>query len=139
MTRTTHHHPFRGVIGGLLLGLGLGLATIIYGIAPIGSLTPYAAFLVGLAIGILLIFLPSLRKGRPNPPRALPSPVTPLPRRQAEPAAARAAAASRSPRCSPATTPRSAGCTGLPMTARPLRAAATRVMSPERAPARCLP
>jgi hypothetical protein len=64
----THHHPFRGIIGGLFLGLGLALATIIYGITTLGAITPWVALGVGLIIGIVFIFIPSIRKGRRKAP-----------------------------------------------------------------------
>lgn len=51
-------HPFRGIIGGLLLGVGLAIMAIVYGINTLGMLTPWVALLIGLAIGILLVFVP---------------------------------------------------------------------------------
>jgi hypothetical protein len=63
-----HRHPFRAIIGGLLLGLGLAIATIVYAIAPLGAMTPWVALVVGLVIGILLMFIPSIRKGRRKRP-----------------------------------------------------------------------
>lgn len=75
-----HRHPFRAIIGGLLLGLGLGVGTIVYAINPLGAITPWVAVGLGLLIGILLIFIPSIRKGRRKPPTyatPTPPPLTP--------------------------------------------------------------
>ena len=63
-----HRYPFRGISGGLLLGLGLAIGSIVYAIVPLGAMTPWAALLLGLVIGIVLIFIPSVRKGRRQPP-----------------------------------------------------------------------
>lgn len=65
--RVVHRHWIRGIIGGLLVGIGLALATIIYGLNGIGAMTPWAAILVGLAIGIILALMPSIRGGRRKP------------------------------------------------------------------------
>jgi ABC-type antimicrobial peptide transport system permease subunit len=61
-------HPFRGLFFGLLLGLGLGLMSIVYGINTVGVITPWVAILVGILIGLLVAFLPS-RKARRVPAR----------------------------------------------------------------------
>lgn len=51
-------HPWRGIISGLILGVGLGLMSIAYGINTLGDLTPWVGLLVGLVIGIALVFVP---------------------------------------------------------------------------------
>ena len=59
-------HWLRGIIGGLLLGLGLALASIVYAFNALGPLTPWAMVLIGLVIGILFVFLPApWRRKRP--------------------------------------------------------------------------
>ena len=63
-----HRHPIRGIFGGLLLGLGLTLATVVYSINAAGPMTPWIAFVIGLVVGIALIFVPSVRKGRTKRP-----------------------------------------------------------------------
>lgn len=58
-------HPIRGLISGLLLGLGLGILTIVYGIHVLGGLTPWAAVVVGVLIGLAVAYLvPSRRAMR---------------------------------------------------------------------------
>jgi peptidoglycan/LPS O-acetylase OafA/YrhL len=51
-------HPWRGVISGLILGIGLGIMSIVYGINPLGDLTPWVALVIGVVLGVLLVFLP---------------------------------------------------------------------------------
>ncbi len=51
------HHPFRGLIAGFLLGLGVILLLIVYGWAPWTSGTPYLVLLglfvlIGLGVGL---------------------------------------------------------------------------------------
>lgn len=69
-----HRHPIRGIFGGLLLGLGLALATVVYSINAAGPMTPWIAFVIGLVVGIALVFVPSIRKGRPSRPQYAPGP-----------------------------------------------------------------
>jgi hypothetical protein len=58
-------HPFRGLFFGLLLGLGAGALTIVYGINVLGGLTPWAAVVAGVVIGLLVaLFVPSRRAMR---------------------------------------------------------------------------
>ena len=60
-------HWLRGIIGGLLLGLGLALASIVYAFNAFGPLTPWVMVLIGLVIGILFVFLPApWRRKRPR-------------------------------------------------------------------------
>ena len=61
-------HWIRGVIGGLLLGLGLALASIIYGINVFGPVTPWILLLIGLLIGIVLVLVPAPWRRREPPP-----------------------------------------------------------------------
>lgn len=64
-------HWIRGIFGGILLGLGLGLASIVYSFYALGPLTPWLMVLVGLVIGILLVFVPA-PWGRRRPPEMRP-------------------------------------------------------------------
>ena len=61
-------HWFRGIIGGILFGLGLGLASIVYSFTALGPPTPWVMVLIGLVLGILLIFVPAPWGRRPPPP-----------------------------------------------------------------------
>jgi hypothetical protein len=66
--RIVHRHWVRGFLGGLLLGLGLALASIIYGVTPIGAFSPWGAIALGVLIGLLVALLPAIRGGRTKPP-----------------------------------------------------------------------
>jgi LytS/YehU family sensor histidine kinase len=63
-----NHHWLRGIIGGLFLGLGLGVGSIIYAINPVGQMTPWVAIVLGIVIGILVVFVPApwRKKQRPG-------------------------------------------------------------------------
>ena len=65
-------HWLRGILGGLLLGIGLGIGSIVYALSVFGPPTPWIMILVGLVIGILLIFVPR-PWGRKPPPRTSPT------------------------------------------------------------------
>lgn len=58
-----HRHWLFGILGGLLLGVAFWLGTIIYSINTLGVATPWVALVIGLVIGVLMIFVPS-RKAR---------------------------------------------------------------------------
>ena len=60
-------HWIRGIFGGLLLGIGLGLASIVYSFNALGPLTPLVMIIVGLVLGTALVFVPRPwgRKRRP--------------------------------------------------------------------------
>jgi peptidoglycan/LPS O-acetylase OafA/YrhL len=60
-------HWIRGIVGGLLLGLGLGIGSIVYAFNELGPLTPWILVLVGLVLGIVLVFVPR-PWGRRRPP-----------------------------------------------------------------------
>ena len=44
-------HPIRGLLGGVLIGLGLAILLVIYGAAPLGSWTVIVLVLLFAAIG----------------------------------------------------------------------------------------
>jgi drug/metabolite transporter (DMT)-like permease len=67
MIQRKKRHPFMGLFFGLLLGLGLGLMAIIYGLYFAGPLTPWILVIVGVVIGLLLAFVPR-PWGRKPPP-----------------------------------------------------------------------
>ncbi len=47
-------HPWRGLFAGLLLGVGAGILAIVFGIVPIGALTPLVVAFGGGVVGLLL-------------------------------------------------------------------------------------
>lgn len=51
-------HPFRGLLFGLVLGLGGGILAIVFGVVPLGALSPLVALGGGGVIGLVLGFLP---------------------------------------------------------------------------------
>ena len=52
-------HWIRGIIGGILLGLSFAIGSVVYAFNALGPMTPWILFLVGLAIGVLMVFVPS--------------------------------------------------------------------------------
>jgi hypothetical protein len=50
-------HPIRGLIGGLLIGLGLSILLVIYGAAPLGSWTVIVIVLLFAVIGTAAAWL----------------------------------------------------------------------------------
>lgn len=68
-------HPIRGFFGGLLIGLGLSILLVIYGVAPLGQATVLVVLLVFAALGVAAAwFLPPRRRvvveAREEPPVA---------------------------------------------------------------------
>lgn len=51
-------HWVRGILGGILLGIGLGIGSIVYAFNAFGPPTPWVMVLIGIVIGILLVFVP---------------------------------------------------------------------------------
>lgn len=47
-------HPWRGLFAGLLLGVGAGILAIVFGVVPIGALTPLVLAFGGGIVGLLL-------------------------------------------------------------------------------------
>ena len=58
---TLDRHPFRGVLSGLLMGLGIATMAIIYGVIRVDTLAvPVAIVLLfGVAGGVLAMFWPA--------------------------------------------------------------------------------
>lgn len=67
MRMRKNRHPIMGLFFGLLLGLGLGLMSIIYGLYVLGPLTPWILVVVGVVLGLLVAFVPR-PWGRRGPP-----------------------------------------------------------------------
>jgi len=67
MIQRKKRHPILGLFFGLLLGLGLGLMAIIYGLYFIGPLTPWILVILGVVIGLVMAFVPR-PWGRSRPP-----------------------------------------------------------------------
>lgn len=58
--------PFRGLFGGLLLGLGLGLMLMISGILPLSVVYLAGFTVIGLCVGLVLAFVSPARRPRPK-------------------------------------------------------------------------
>lgn len=55
-------HPIRGFFGGLLIGLGVSILLVIYGLAPLGQATVLVVLLLFAALGAAVAwFLPPRR------------------------------------------------------------------------------
>ncbi|MEP7081997.1 MAG: hypothetical protein ABI841_03360 [Chloroflexota bacterium] len=50
-------HPLRGLLGGVLIGIGLSLLLVIYGAAPLGGWTVIALILLFGVIGVAAAWL----------------------------------------------------------------------------------
>ena len=50
-------HPIRGLLGGVLIGIGLAILLVIYGAAPLGSWTVIALILLFAVIGVAAAWL----------------------------------------------------------------------------------
>lgn len=50
-------HPLRGLLGGLLIGIGLSILLVIYGAAPLGAWTVIALILLFAVIGVAAAWL----------------------------------------------------------------------------------
>jgi hypothetical protein len=67
MIQRKKRHPIMGLFFGLLLGLGLGLMAIIYGIYFVGPLTPWLLVILGVVIGLGMSYVPKLWGRKPPP------------------------------------------------------------------------
>lgn len=72
MRTRKNRHVIRGLFFGLLLGIGLGLMAIIYGIYFAGPLTPWILVVAGVVLGLLMAFVP--RPWGQKPPPMAPRP-----------------------------------------------------------------
>lgn len=68
------HHPWRGIFGGLLLGIALAIGSVTYSFAAFGPLTPWILLLLGIVAGLALIFVPRPwgQRRRPRSPGRAP-------------------------------------------------------------------
>ncbi len=55
-------HPIRGFFGGLLIGLGLSVLLVIYGVAPLGQATVLVVLLLFAALGVAAAWLLPARR-----------------------------------------------------------------------------
>lgn len=67
MIQRKKRHPIMGIFFGLLLGVGLALMAIIYGIYFAGPMTPWILLVMGVVIGLVMVFVPR-PWGRKGPP-----------------------------------------------------------------------
>jgi len=70
MIQRKKRHPFMGLFFGLLLGLGLGLMAMIYGIYFAGPMTPWILVALGVIIGLVMSFVPKPWGRKPPPATA---------------------------------------------------------------------
>jgi hypothetical protein len=75
------HHPIRGALGGLLMGVGIALLLIVYGSAPFGVATLWIPPLVLLILGVIWGMVGPTKggDGYVAPPPVEPPPVEPPP------------------------------------------------------------
>ncbi len=74
MDVTTKRRPVRGVLYGIVLGLGLALLVVGQGWAALGTWPPFLVLIAGVVIGTLWsTFGPA--KGAKEPPQAATTPV----------------------------------------------------------------
>jgi membrane protein YdbS with pleckstrin-like domain len=57
-------HPLRGLLGGLLIGIGLSILLVIYGAAPLGAWTVIALVVLFMVIGVAAAWLLPARSRR---------------------------------------------------------------------------
>lgn len=70
MIQRRKRRPIMGLFFGLLLGLGLGLMAIIYGIYFAGPMTPWLLVGLGVVVGLLMSFVPRFWGRKPPPATA---------------------------------------------------------------------
>jgi hypothetical protein len=58
-----HRHPFRGLFGGLLLGIGLSLVLVQLGAAPLGTTTVVVIVAVCAILGVTVAYALPPRRG----------------------------------------------------------------------------
>ena len=57
-------HPFRGLLAGFLVGLGISVLLMVYGQAPLGEWTVIAVLVVGLLLGLAAAWVLPARRVR---------------------------------------------------------------------------
>jgi len=55
----TRRHWLRGIVGGILFGLGLAILSIVLAFNALGPLTPWVLLVLGIILGIALVFVPA--------------------------------------------------------------------------------
>jgi hypothetical protein len=64
-------HWLRGIVGGILFGVGLAILSIVLAFNALGPLTPWVLLVLSIILGIVLVFVPSpgaMRRRREGPP-----------------------------------------------------------------------
>lgn len=64
MSRTVKRRPFRGLFGGLVLGFGVALLLIVYGILALNMWYLLGVVVAGALVGLLLAYVAPARTRR---------------------------------------------------------------------------
>jgi hypothetical protein len=62
--RHIKRHPFKAILSGILLGVGMMLLVMVYAKAPFGSITPWICLGSGVIAGLVLGLFGPARKHR---------------------------------------------------------------------------
>lgn len=79
MVPTTRRRPVRGLLWGLILGLGLALTAIGQGWTALGTWPPFLLVLIGMVIGVAWSTVGPARDGSSTGPAVDREPTTPAP------------------------------------------------------------
>ena len=61
-SRHVKRHPFKALLSGIMLGVGLMLLVMVYAKAPFGSVTPWVCLGSGIVAGLVLGLFGPARK-----------------------------------------------------------------------------